>query len=72
MLVENAVKLGKTVESAGERYLCNGGAGVDEQGLHIAHPRHLNIVCQGKAGNILKLVREVAAADGEFICQHIQ
>ena len=72
MLSENAVELGEAVEAAGGGYLCNGDLGIDQHGLYIPDPGHLDVIRDGKARDILKLVGQVTAADAELLGQLFQ
>ena len=69
VFTKHTVELGKAVKPAGGAALCDGGLGVDEQSLYIPDPCHLDIVRNGKSGDQLELVGEIAAADTEFFRQ---
>ena len=64
--IKGPVKLGKAGKSALKRYLRNGEIRGQEQGLCIPHPGQLHIISKGKAGDPLKLMRQIIAADKKF------
>lgn len=66
MLSEDPVELGEAIKAAGGRDLGDWDLGVDQQGLHIPDPRHLNVVRDGKARYLLEPVGQIAGADAEF------
>lgn len=69
VFTKHTVELGKAVKPAGGADLCDGDLGIDQQGLHIPDSCHLDIVRNGKTGDQLELVGEIAAADTEFFRQ---
>ena len=64
--IEGAVKLGEAGETALEGNIRDGGICGKQECLGISDPRHLDIVGQRKAGDLLKLMGQVVAADKEF------
>ena len=72
MLLEGPVELGEAEEAAGAGGLGNRHIRIDEQGLDVADPGHLDIVGEGEPGDILKLPGQVIAADIEFLGQQLQ
>lgn len=67
VLAEDPVELGEAAEAAPQGCLRNGDLGVNEHGLHIAYPGHLDVVGDGKTSHILELMGKIAAAHIEFL-----
>ena len=72
VLMKDPVKLGKTVEAAGLGDFRNGRIGVDQQRLHITDPGHLDVIGDGKSGDLLKFVGQIAGAEAVVLCQTFQ
>ena len=72
VFAEYPIELGETIKSAGSRNFGDGNLCINQQRLHISYPGHLNIVCDRKAGDILELMGQIAAADTEFFCKKFQ
>ena len=65
-LIESPVKLGKAGNSTLEGNVSDGIVRGQKQGLSVSHPGLLHIIRQSKAGDSLKLVGQIAAADKKF------
>ena len=60
IFAEDPVELGKAVEAAGGGDFRDGCVGIDQQGLYVADPGHLNVIRYGEACNLLEPMGQVA------------
>ena len=72
VFTKHTVELGKAVKPAGGADLCDGDLGIDQQGLHIPDPCHLNIVRDRETGNLFEFMGKVAGADAEMAGKRFQ
>ena len=64
--IEGSVELGEARKATEEGNVCDGLVRGEQQGLGVAHSGKLDIVGERKAGDPLKLMGEIVAADEKF------
>ena len=69
---KDAVKLGKTIEAAGEGDAAHGVGAVEQQKLTVSHANKVNVVRECVAGDPAKLMREIVGTHAGFPRQLIE
>lgn len=64
--IEGSVELGEARKTTEKSNVCDGLIRGEQQGLGVAHSGKLDIVGERKAGDPLKLMGEIVAADEKF------
>ena len=70
--IEGSVELGEARKATEEGNVCDGLVRGEQQGLGVAHSGKLDIVGERKAGDPLKLMGEIVAADEKFLGDGLQ